>query len=282
MKHLDLFSGIGGFALAANWAGWETIGFCDNEPFARRVIRKHWADTPIYEDIRDIKEKIGCDIITGGFPCQPFSVAGKQKGQEDDRYLWPEMLRVIAQEKPAWVVGENVANLVGMGLDTVRFDLEAQGYAVQPFIIPACAVGAPHRRDRVWIVAHSSRLLPGREIERAQRERTGERGESKSLADFHHQRPQGYGGLCECSDQRAVGPSSRPFKEARLPQSRLGGAPDGVPGWLDGSWESGTPRICGKIPNRVARLKGLGNAIVPQVAYKIFKAINQYEDKRRA
>lgn len=204
MNHIDLFSGIGGFALAARevWGDeYKNVLFCDNNRFCQEVIKKNFGkDSVIYGDIRDVTADAICkrpqeqgtelktsgdrqlsenapnsegkrcgeagqgigrpeeratriDLLTGGFPCQPFSHAGKRRGKEDDRYLWPEMLRVIKEFKPRWVVGENVAGIVNMALDQVCLDLEAQGYEVQPVIIPACAVNAPHRRDRVWIVA---------------------------------------------------------------------------------------------------------------------------------
>lgn len=140
--------------MAVQWMGWETVAFCEKEKYAKRVLGRHWPKVPVIDDIRNITEKIGCDIITGGFPCQPFSVAGKQKGKADDRYLWPEMLRIIALERPSWVIGENVAGIVGVALDQALFDLEAQGYSSRAFILPACAVDAPHRRDRVWILAN--------------------------------------------------------------------------------------------------------------------------------
>ena len=155
---LDLFSGIGGFSLAAEWTGSiRTVAFCEIEPFCQKVLRKHWPDVPISSDIKELRgEDIGTvDILTGGFPCQPFSCAGKQRGKEDDRYLWPEMFRVIQETKPTWVIGENVAGLINLALEDCFLDLEAEGYEVQPLIIPACAVNAPHRRDRVWIVGYS-------------------------------------------------------------------------------------------------------------------------------
>ena len=153
--HLDLFSGIGGFALAARWAGFRTIGFCDNEPFAQAVIKKHWPEVPIHGDIKALDGTAyrGVTLLTGGFPCQPFSNAGKRRGKDDDRYLWPEMLRVIQEARPAWIVGENVIGIIGLALDQVCSDLEAEGYEVEPIIIPACGVDAPHRRNRVWIIA---------------------------------------------------------------------------------------------------------------------------------
>jgi DNA-cytosine methyltransferase len=155
--HLDLFSGIGGFALAAKWNGFRTVGFCDNEPYAQAVLKKHWPDVAIHSDIREVRGDLyaGVTLLTGGFPCQPFSCAGKQRGKEDDRYLWPEMLRVIREAQPRWIIGENVAGIVNMALDQVHTDLEAEGYEVESIIIPACGVDAPHRRNRVWIMANA-------------------------------------------------------------------------------------------------------------------------------
>src|SRR5690606_22214474 len=170
---LDLFSGIGGMSLAADWAGIETVAFCEIESYCQKVLRKHWPHIPIYTDVRELTrerlEKDGVigdgraiDIVCGGYPCQPFSVAGKRGGAEDDRHLWPEMFRLIEELRPAWVVGENVAGHVSLGLDDVLSDLENAGYQARAFVIPAAAVGAPHRRDRVFVVAHASRQLPHR------------------------------------------------------------------------------------------------------------------------
>ncbi len=158
MKHLDLFSGIGGFALAARWVGWETVGFCEIDPYCQKVLRKHWPDVPIHEDIRELDGRtVGhVDIITGGYPCQPFSVAGKRRGKADDRHLWPEFARLIREIRPYWVIGENVAGHINMGLDDVLADLEGLGYTWEAFVIPAVAVNAPHRRDRCWIVGHAT------------------------------------------------------------------------------------------------------------------------------
>ena len=161
LKLLDLFSGIGGFSLGLESTEFfETIAFVEKDKFCQKVLKKNFNNIPIEEDIRNVKgSNYKADVITGGFPCQPFSVAGKRKGSEDERHLWPEMLRVIGECQPRWVVGENVRGLVswsdGLVLESCYSDLENLGYSVQSFIIPACATGAPHRRDRVWIVAHS-------------------------------------------------------------------------------------------------------------------------------
>ena len=187
MTHASLFSGIGGAELAARWVGWKNVFHCEINPFGRRVIEYHFPESKSYEDVTttDFSEYRGrIDVLTAGFPCQPFSVAGQRKGAEDNRYLWPEVVRVIREVRPTWVVGENVAGILTMVqpgeetemggqtnifgevdrnrvllrqeyvVETICGDLEREGYSVQPFIIPACAVGAPHRRDRVWFVAY--------------------------------------------------------------------------------------------------------------------------------
>lgn len=158
MRFLSLFAGIGGFDLGLERAGFECAGQVEINPFCQKVLAKHWPNVKRMSDIREVKgNEFGTiDLVCGGFPCQPFSVAGKQKGKEDDRYLWPEMLRIIKVTKPTWIVGENVVGIVNLALEQVCLDLEAEEYEVQSFIIPACAVDAPHRRDRVWIIAYSS------------------------------------------------------------------------------------------------------------------------------
>src|SRR5690242_18751328 len=189
LTHVDLFSGIGGFALAARWAGFQTVAFVEIDDYARAILKKNFmadgenvrlqrvgagrveitrtyeqselslrSSPRLYTDIRDFDGAAyrGATLLTGGFPCQPFSQAGKRAGTADDRHLWPEMHRVIGECHPAWVVAENVAGIVTMELDNVLSDLEGEGYAVCPFIIPACAVDARHRRDRVWIVGHAN------------------------------------------------------------------------------------------------------------------------------
>jgi DNA (cytosine-5)-methyltransferase 1 len=162
MNHIGLFEGIGGFSLAARWAGWETIAWCEINPFGQKVLKHHFPKATGHDDIKSTDFTIyrgKCDILTGGFPCQPYSAAGKRLGTEDDRHLWPEMLRAIREIQPSYVVGENVRGLTnwngGLVFDQVQADLEAEGYEVLPFLLPACAVNAPHRRDRIWFVAYS-------------------------------------------------------------------------------------------------------------------------------
>jgi DNA (cytosine-5)-methyltransferase 1 len=164
---LDLFSGIGGFSLGLERAGMRTVAFCEIDPYCRAVLRKHWPDVPIYEDVRKLNASgIAADIVCGGFPCQPFSQAsaGLGRGIDDDRYLWPEMCRVISECKPPWVLGENVDEISGLALEQMVSDLEGMGYEVAPpLCIPACAVGFDHRRDRYWFLGHSDRnSKPGR------------------------------------------------------------------------------------------------------------------------
>ena len=158
MNHLDLFSGIGGLHLAGEmvWGDeFNTIAHVEIDKFCQKVLKKHWPNVPIISDIKEYKHNgTTIDLLTGGFPCQPFSCAGKQRGKKDDRYLWPAMLRIISATRPTWIIGENVAGIIKLGLDQVLSDLENEDYACQSFIIPACAQNAPHRRDRVWIVAN--------------------------------------------------------------------------------------------------------------------------------
>ena len=163
LRHGSLFSGIGGFDLASEWMGWENSFHCEWNPFGQKVLKYYWPNAISYDDITKTDFTIHrghIDILTGGFPCQPYSTAGKRKGKEDERHLWPSMLRAIREIRPRWVVGENVRGLVswdgGLVFEEVQAELEAEGYEVQPFLLPAASVNAPHRRDRVWFVAYSN------------------------------------------------------------------------------------------------------------------------------
>ena len=174
LRMLDLFAGIGGFSYAGEKlvGGYETVAFCEYDKHAQKVLRKHWPDTEIIGDIRGLADDADrfrgmVDIITGGYPCQPFSLAGVRRGDQDDRHLWPEMLRVIEAVRPRWVIGENVAGHITMGLDTVLSDLEGAGYASRCYVIPAVAADARHRRDRCWIVAHAGCQRQGAEVSRS-------------------------------------------------------------------------------------------------------------------
>jgi len=235
MNHASLFSGIGGFDLAAQWMGWNNSFQCEIDPFCNQVLEHHFPTTTRYGDIRDIdgtewRDKI--DILTGGFPCQPFSAAGKRRGTEDNRFLWPEMLRVICEVQPTWVIAENVRGITsidnGMVFERVCADLEENEYEVQPFCIPACAVNAPHRRERVWIVA------------------TNNRGERKQ--GVRSDKIQGEQGLQRSKDERRI-------KDLR-------DRPD-----LYAS------KLCRSRHGISERLDACGNAIVPAVAYQIFQSI---------
>jgi DNA (cytosine-5)-methyltransferase 1 len=279
--HLDLFSGIGGFALAAGWAGYNTIGFCEIEDYPRRVLSSRFSGVPIHGDIRELDGSVyrGVSLITGGYPCQPFSAAGKRGGASDDRHLWPQMLRVIKQARPVFVVAENVAGHITLGLDEVLADLESEGYTGRAIVVPACAVNAPHRRDRVWIIArdmaHSgSGRRQGGELQ-AGRNEPGLCG--TDVADTDSKRRRMWNPVRQ--DAEDAGQSSRSTQHGTGKfVGRLGGSLDGIPEGLDfprrwgnGSWEDGVPRVTVGAKNLTQRLKALGNAIVPQVAYELIR-----------
>ena len=274
LTHLSLFSGIGGIDLAAEWAGFKTVCFVEIDKYCQKVLRKHWSEVPIIEDIRDVtKEKVMAyaesirggslqgytrehqtvgyqgnsrvwgkeergtaahnpiTLITGGFPCQPVSIAGKRRGKEDDRWLWPEMLRVIREVRPTWVVAENVAGLVRMGLNDCLADLEGEGFEVITFLIPACAVNAPHRRDRVFIVAHTSR---------------------EGLQNRNAWTDRGWSCLQSAGE------------DSRRNGSQWATEPD-------------VGRVAHGVPSSVDRLRALGNAVVPQQIHPILWAIAEIE-----
>lgn len=261
MTLIDLFSGIGGFSLAAHWAGIETVQFVEYDQYCQKVLEKNFKGVPIHGDIKTFKGRPGtADIISGGFPCQPFSVAGKRRGAADDRALWPEMFRVIQEVRPAWVLGENVAGIINLELDRVLSDLESVNYETQAFVIPACAVDANHRRNRVWILANSNGLRM--EGERTKQPTTGFSGKSKAVANSERYRLQGERKKYDNARQIGLCRGKTEREENKWPA------------------EPGVGRVANGVPNRVDRLKGLGNAIVPQVAYQIFKCIVEVEKKK--
>ena len=294
LTHLSLFSGIGGLDFAAEMAGFQTVGQCEWADYPTKVLEKHWPDVPRWRDIRTLTgesfyEKAGMrtvDVISGGFPCQPFSVAGKRRGKEDDRYLWPEMLRVISELRPTWVVGENVAGIVNMALDQVYADLENASYTVQALIIPACAVDAPHRRDRCAIVAHYNEVRcdlrgsPGKRIYGdAPCDETDPGGKDVANTDCNRLEKPWKQGLQEKSG------ISITDNGWRTTEPRLGGVVDGFSDWMDrgmskpGFWmdEPDVPRITNKKEHRKDRIQCLGNAVVPQQFYPVFLAIAEME-----
>ena len=333
MTHGSLFSGIGGFDLAAEWSGFTNLFNCEWEEFPRKVLKHHFPNAEQFGDIKQFNATAysgRLDILSGGFPCQPFSVAGKRKGSEDERHLFPEMLRVIGECQPRWVVGENVRGLVnwsdGLVFETCCADLEALGYSVQSFVIPACATGAPHRRDRVWIVAHSDNKREKRTSRRYASESRGERIQEryevqqfdvtdtlrKDAPDTQRLR------LEHTEKSGSVEEGERKTRlnvaESIKTNGERGNAPDtdstgtrqdnreGESGQLDktsaaNDWEDfpTVPPVCGGddgLPKeldgitfpkwRRESIKAYGNAIVPQVAYRIFEAIQEYEKRKKS
>lgn len=250
-------------AIDSLWENAEHI-FCDNNKFSQAVLKKHYPNSKIYGDIKELNgNQVGTvDIVTGGFPCQPFSIAGKQRGKQDERYLWGEMFRVIKETRPTWIVGENVAALTRFQeFEAVCADLEAEGYEVQPFVIPACAVGANHRRDRVWIVAYSDRNWESRNSINEQ-ERQGFMGNG---ADSMRVRRQGLQQLRKNLAEDKGGKKSATRSIDKLL--------DGSDQWRAWPFKPFLRREDDGIPNRVDRIIALGNSIVPQVAAEILKAL---------
>lgn len=343
MTHGSLFSGIGGFDLAAEWMDWENVFHCEYAEYPKKILKQHFPDAISYDDIKQTdftihRNQIG--LLSGGFPCQPYSTAGKRLGKEDERHLWPEMLRAIREISPRWIVGENVRGLTnwngGVVFDEVQADLEAEGYEVLPFLLPACAKNAPHRRDRIWIIAYSAgnddqreqrsfREADGRQVYR-RLPALGEPGgrlcsegpithpasngwkRHKTFQEFHdswirERLVQGYGPQSLLGSGASSNPESQ--QDRRIQQSGLSahigtsyqrnasdanfwglerrqGEAEGKYTIDRDPWRQFPTQspVCGGndgIPNRVDRIKGLGNAIVPQVAYQIFIAIEAYE-----
>ena len=302
MKHklLDLFSGIGGFSLGAEANGIPTVAFVEKDPFCQKVLRKHWSNTPIISDIRTVKgedyETDGVTIVSGGFPCQPFSQAGKRKGTDDDRYLWDETLRVVTETKPRWFIGENVDGLVniqdGMVLRQVQDDLEKEGFQVQCLVVPASGIGAWHQRKRVWIIGHNVSNTIGELSDGCSGTTRHSESELKGMVSDEAKNWNKVWSKTERCDQQTGlrgnvsdttvkglerhGSQSSDLQESKERQdnsdrgsqgqhtwwqteSKLRGIPHGISYELD--------------KDRANRIKALGNSIVPQIAYQLFKSI---------
>lgn len=313
MIHLDIFSGIGGFAIAAQATGHTTIGFSEIDPYASKILKRHWPNTKNLGDIRNVTSKSvqqlcrekntpsRIRLLTGGFPCQPFSQIGKQQGAADDRSLWPEMFRVINETKPTWVIGENVPGIIGMELDNVLSDLEAIGYTAWPFVIPACAVDARIRRDRVWIMARakcaglegytwnvSYRDKPGWNNSKAYRPTCPRRvllGGWREVVYAAECDTEG-DGFCPCgfdySDECTQPGPTQDGYEYKEQDGILYGRPEQLPPkWADEQkWfaESGMGRMVNGLPNRAHRIKALGNAIVPPLAEALIRMTIDFDD----
>jgi DNA (cytosine-5)-methyltransferase 1 len=286
MTHASLFSGIGGFDLAAEWAGWQNIFHCEWNPFGQKVLAHHFPNSKSYNDITKTDFSIHAgqiDVLTGGFPCQPYSSAGKRLGKADERHLFPHMLRCIKEVKPRWVIGENVRGLVnwneGMVFNEVYDDLEREGYEVQSFLIPAAGVNAPHQRQRIWFVAYSNdkgRSGKPSEVQKEDGEISKRNYDAKpsyssdgyatNSEDIRSKYALENG---ELEKGRPWQSHKRNFWNSFPSESPLCGGDDGLPKKLDNitfpKW-------------RNESIKAYGNAIVPQVAFEIFKAINEYEN----
>ena len=317
MRLLDLFSGIGGFSYAAEKlvGGYETVAFCEQDEFCQKVLRKHWKDVPIYDDVRTIDAaRLGrIDIVAGGFPCQAVSQAGLQKATEDDRWLWDEMLRIIQDCKPRWVIGENVVGLInineGVLFEQVQTDLEKEGYSVQSVVIPACAKNAPHRRDRVWIVGYSNATNTKR-MGWEQRSKIREASEREGWAnkfsnssstvreredvanteginryDNEIVRKHGKAATQEVFRNRNCISNTQGQKSkksaCRATQRKMGYLDDGISRGLLRHFDrepEHIPRVTTGEKDRSKKLRSLGNSIVPQVAAEILLAIRVSEE----
>jgi len=292
----SLFAGIGGFDLGFERAGMECKWQVEIDDYCQRVLAKHWPEVKRHGDIRTVGQHNleAVDVICGGFPCQPFSVAGKREGEADDRHLWPEMLRVIAELKPTWVVGENVPGIINIFLDQALSDLEDEGYTCETFVLPACAFDAPHRRDRLFILATNADQSASTEQRSEHQVSEKSIGRSADVADTSSRRREqrnpkerglsipdqdGNGtGIKTVADTKRRGTWGRSCgwngalaNAERHYKRRRGNSPDG--GWERWSVEPGVGRVVDGVSNRVDRLKSLGNAVVPQVAEWIGRMI---------
>lgn len=313
MRHASFFSGIGGFDLAADWMGWRTVLQVENDEFCKTVLKYYWPHATQIGDIREADFTVyrgHIDIISGGFPCQPFSNAGERRGSADERHLWPEMLRAIQEVKPLIVVGENVSGILnwngGVVFEEVCADLESEGYEVQPLVLPAAGVGAPHRRDRVWIIAYANGQRKcaghgaiseedGEVPEWNESTESGNSGSSESEDAAHTQQLDGAEQSTERvnTDSRDKGLQGQQLDGAPNSQAEGGGqqSPRSATELRQGDyWQHfpTQPPVCGRddgLPSRLAgitfprwrreSLKAYGNAVVPQVAFEIFKAIEE-------
>jgi DNA (cytosine-5)-methyltransferase 1 len=284
MTHGSLFSGIGGFDLAAEWMGWENKFHCEWNEFGQKVLKYYWPNAESFTDITKTnfcKYEKKIDVLTGGFPCQPYSSAGKRKGKEDERHLWPEMCRAIREIKPRWIVGENVYGLVnwsdGLVFHEVQTDLENEGYEVQPFLLPAAAVNAPHRRDRIWFVAYNSKCKRNSKIGQICKRQNNESFGIREKPNVTNTNSYGFN---ECNSNHEINTSQGRFNALndigkisnwkRFPAvSPICNGNDGFSTQLDGITFSKW---------RKESIKAAGNAIVPQVALQIFKIIQEYEN----
>ena len=318
LQHLDLFSGIGGFSLGLETAGLaETVAFCDIEDYCQKVLNKHWPHVPIFSDIKELNYETlrakginNIDIITGGYPCQPFSVAGRKKGEQDPRHLWPEYFRLVKELRPTWVIGENVSGHIKQGLDTVLENLESEGYSTRTFSISASSIGANHKRERVWILAHSGRSLRegtelGRENENeigkenanqferssstsqsnvanSQRERLERFSDQSSTFSGENEGPQsrnessGTGNVAD-SERERLQRSEQYETHTRETSTQFPTAEQIEATGLHWAIEPDVGRVAHGIPNRVDRLKSLGNSLVPQIPFLIANCIKQIE-----
>jgi DNA (cytosine-5)-methyltransferase 1 len=286
MTHASLFSGIGGFDLAAEWMGWNNLFHCEWNPFGQKVLKHHFPNSISYNDITKTDFTIhsgSVDILTGGFPCQPYSTAGKRLGKQDERHLFPEMLRCIKEVKPRWVVGENVRGLVswneGLVFHEVYDDLEREGYEVQSFLIPAASVGAPHQRYRVWFVAYANDKGGSTRFREVQNENgkiskwNNDAESSDTNVKYVVSNSESIGQEYALENRELEGgrfrqSDERNFWDSFPSKSPLCGGDDGLPRELDGITFSKW---------RQESIKAYGNAIVPQVAHQIFKTIQEFE-----
>ena len=301
LNGLSLFSGIGGLDVAFERAGGKVIGMCEKDPFCQKVLKKHWPDVPLYDDIFNLRGdniESRVDIIYGGAPCQPFSVAGRQRGQSDERHLWPEFSRLVREIKPIWIVAENVLGIIRLAADDICQDLEHQGYSIGIWNYEAASIGALHRRSRVFFVAHSRcELHEGNMFRRSHEDSYTQKTTNhyQRSSEISRQTTTDYDSEC-CKEQQRPCTKQKELCNTRYDSGRefkssVDRSIDGIPNrmdrdrrlitpqsiypqaWLDGSWEDNIQRVATRIPNRVNRLKALGNAVVPEQAYPIFKAI---------